>query len=139
VAAAGRSVYDGGVARILVVEDEGDILKLIQMRLEREGNVVLGFSSPQKALELVLTGDIPDIVVLDVSMPEITGLEVLRTLRLGFGQKHLPAIFLSALVTPQDIEAGRALGAAYLTKPFVASALIRAIERGLKGAETDPR
>ena len=125
------------MARILVVDDEGDVLKLIQMRLEHEGHKVLGFSSPQKALELVLTGDIPDLVVLDVAMPEISGLEVLRTLRLGFGQKLLPAIFLSALVTPQDIEAGRALGAVYLTKPFVASALLRAIDRGLKEA-ADP-
>ncbi|MGE5175802.1 MAG: response regulator [Hyphomicrobiales bacterium] len=120
------------MARILVLDDDGDVLRLVQMRLEHEGHQVLGFSSPKKALELVLTGDVPDLVVLDVAMPEIDGLEVLRTLRVGFGQRDLPAIFLSALVTPQDIEAGRALGAVYLTKPFVASALLRAIERGLK-------
>lgn len=120
------------MARILVLDDDGDVLRLIQMRLEHEGHQVLGFSSPKKALELVLTGDVPDLVVLDVAMPEIDGLEVLRTLRVGFGQRDLPAIFLSALVTPQDIEAGRALGAAYLTKPFVASALLRAIERALR-------
>lgn len=119
------------MARILVVEDDADVLRLIQLRLEHSGHRVLGFSSPQKALELVLTGDIPDLVVLDVAMPDINGLEVLRTLRLGFGQMDLPAIFLSALVTPEDIEAGRALGAVYLTKPFVASALMKAIEKAL--------
>ncbi|HEX7078867.1 MAG TPA: response regulator [Candidatus Eisenbacteria bacterium] len=119
------------MARILVLDDDGDVLRLVQMRLEHEGHAVLPFSSPQKALELVLTGDLPDLVVLDVAMPEINGLEVLRTLRLGFGLEDLPAIFLSALVSQEDIDAGRALGATYLTKPFVASALVKTIDKAL--------
>lgn len=51
-----------------------------------------------------------------------------------FGLKDLPVIFLSSRISPEDIEAGRALGATYLTKPFVASALLKAIDQALKGA-----
>ena len=120
------------MARILVLDDDRDILRIVQLRLEKVGHTVLGYSSPQKALELVLMGELPDLVVLDVSMPEISGLEVLQTLRVGFGLERLPAIFLTARVREEDIEAGKALGATYLTKPFVATALFKAIDSALE-------
>jgi CheY-like chemotaxis protein len=123
--------YDLAMARILVLDDDRDILRIIQLRLEKNGHVVVGVDSPQKALELVLAGELPDVVVLDISMPEISGLEVLQTLRVGFGLEKLPAIFLSARVKPEEIEAGEALGATYLTKPFVATALFKAIDNAL--------
>ena len=123
------------MARILVVDDDRVLLKLIQWRLERAGHEVISLTSPQNALELVLGGKMPDAVVLDVSMPEISGVEVLQTLRLGFGMKDLPAVFLSGRISPEEIETGRALGAIYLTKPFVASALLKAIDQVLKGQE----
>ncbi len=122
------------MARILVVDDDNDTLRLIQISLERAGHDVLGVPSPHKALELVLEGELPDVAVLDVSMPEITGLEVQQTLRVGFGMRTLPVVFLSGRVEPKDIKAGQALGAIYLTKPFVASALLKAIEQALKAA-----
>jgi CheY-like chemotaxis protein len=95
---------------------------------------VIGVPDPHKALEMVLYGGPPDLVILDVSMPEMSGLEVLQTLRTGFGLVNLPAVFLSARSQPKDIEAGEALGAIYLTKPFVASALLKAIDKALKTA-----
>jgi len=119
------------MARILVLDDDRDILRIIQLRLEKSGHVVVCVSSPQKALEMVLAGELPDLVVLDISMPDISGLEVLQTLRVGFGMEKLPAIFLTARVREEDIEAGRALGATYLTKPFVATALFKAIDAEL--------
>jgi len=122
------------MARILVLDDDRDILRIIQLRLEKNGHVVVGVSSPQKALEMVLAGELPDVVVLDVSMPEISGIEVLQTLRVGFGLEKLPAIFLTARVREEDIEAGKALGATYLTKPFVATALFKAIDAALNEA-----
>lgn len=121
------------MARILVVDDDRTLLKLVQWRLERAGHEVISLASPQNALELVLAGKVPDAVVLDVSMPEISGVEVLQTLRLGFGLNDLPAVFLSGRTSPEAVEAGRALGAIYLTKPFVASALLKAIDQALKG------
>jgi CheY-like chemotaxis protein len=122
------------VARILVVDDDEGTLRIVQLRLERSGHEVVGVPDPHKALEMVLYGGAPDLVILDVSMPEISGLEVLQTLRTGFGLVNLPAVFLSARSQPKDIEAGEALGAIYLTKPFVASALLKAIEKALKAA-----
>lgn len=119
------------MARILVLDDDQDILRIIQLRLEKNGHTVVGVSSPQKALELVLAGELPDIVVLDISMPEISGIEVLQTLRVGFGMERLPAIFLTARRKEEDVEAGQALGATYLTKPFVASVLFKAIDSAL--------
>ena len=62
-------------------------------------------------------------------MPAPDGFELLRLLREREGAAQLPAIFLSARVLPEDIEAGRAMGATYLTKPFVATALLRAVEQ----------
>lgn len=122
------------MARILVVDDDRVILRLVQVRLERAGHSVLAISSPHKALELVLGGELPDVVVLDVVMPEITGLELLQALRLGLGLATLPAVFLSGRVEPEQIEAGQALGAIYLTKPFVASALLKAIDEAIRSA-----
>ena len=124
------------MARILVVDDDRDVLRVIELRLERAGHEVKCASSAQTALEMFLHGESPDVVVLDVAMPDITGLEVLQTLRLGFGMKELPAIFLSALVSPEQIEAGRALGATYLTKPFVATALINAIDKAIESGRS---
>jgi CheY-like chemotaxis protein len=120
------------VARILVVDDDLDIIRLIQIRLERAGHEVVAVGDPHKALEIFMGVDPPDVVVLDVAMPEISGLEVLRTLRLGFGMLDLPVIFLSARISPEAIEAGQARGATYLTKPFVSSALLKAIDLALK-------
>ncbi len=120
------------MAHILVVDDDQDTVRLVQIRLERAGHSVLGVSSPQKALEMVLEGEFPVVVVLHVCMPELSGLQLLQTLRLGFGLNKLPAVFLSGRVEPEEIKAGQALGATYLTKPFVASALLKAIESALK-------
>jgi CheY-like chemotaxis protein len=118
------------MSNLLVVDDDPDILALVQLRLQRAGHRVLGASSGAEALAIVAERGTPDLAVLDVSMPGMSGLELLSTLR-EQQSKDLPAVFLSARVQPEDIERGRSLGAAYLTKPFVASALLNAVERAL--------
>ena len=121
------------MARILVVDDDPDVLALVEFRLRKEGHQVLAAASGGAALEAVAEGDAPDLAVLDVSMPEMSGLTLLEKLRARDGMTGLPAIFLSARILPEDIEAGRAMNAAYLTKPFVAPALLSAVNAALAG------
>jgi CheY-like chemotaxis protein len=119
------------MARVLVVDDDPDILELVQFRLRKGGHKVVAVGGGPEALEVVQERGAPDVVVLDVSMPEMDGFETLERLRGLDGLDGLPAIFLSARVLPEDVERGRAAGATYLTKPFSAVALLNAIERAV--------
>src|SRR4051812_32772854 len=101
------------------------------MRLRKQNHQVATANGPADALAVVAAKGRPDVVVLDVSMPGMSGLELLDTLRTEHGLDDVPAIFLSARVQPEDVQAGLAKGAAYLTKPFVASALLAAVDRAL--------
>ncbi len=116
------------MAKILVVEDNADLLALVVRRLQRAGHRVQEAISPTAALELVRAKGAPDLVVLDVNMPVLNGLELLVAIREHTETPDLPAVFLSGRIEAADIAAGRALGAVYLTKPYVASALNNAIE-----------
>lgn len=120
------------MARVLVVEDDPDIRQLVELRLRGLGHRVVSAASGAEAIALVAERGAPEVAVLDVAMPGMTGLDALRALRALPGQSDLPAVFLSARVRPEDIAAGEALGAIYLTKPFVVSALARAITRALE-------
>lgn len=122
------------MSRVLCVDDNPDILHLVELRLTGKGHTVLSAASGPEALAMLDGKADPDLAVLDVSMPGMDGFALLSALRARDGLAELPAIFLSARVQPQDIEAGRALGATYLTKPFVASALFAAVERALPRA-----
>jgi CheY-like chemotaxis protein len=114
------------MARILVVDDDPDLLTLIGIQLRQHGHRVVTAASGPEALEVVRETGSPDVAVLDVAMPEMNGLELLQHLRAREGGAELPAIFLSARAAPA---AGEALGAVYLTKPYVMRALLAAIDR----------
>ncbi len=124
------------MARVLVVDDDEDIRSLVARRVRAEGHAVIDVGSAAEALTAVEERGDPDLAILDVSMPGMDGLDLLQTLRTRNGLDKLPAIFLSARVQEGDIERGRNLGAIYLTKPFVASALTRAIQQTLTPPET---
>ena len=122
------------MTRILVVDDDPDLLTLVEMQLRHHGHKVMTASSGPDALNLVEESGAPDVAVLDVAMPGMNGLDLLKALREREATKDLPAIFLSARVGPDDIKAGTSLGANYLTKPYVMSALLAAIESALLSA-----
>ena len=122
------------MARVLVVDDDPDILRLVQMRLAANGHAVLCAGSAAEAFSVLETSGAPDVVVLDVGLPGTDGLELLQQLRDREELAGLPAVFLSARVSEEDVARGRALGATYLTKPFVATALLTAIDRALPQA-----
>lgn len=119
------------MARVLVVDDDPDTVRIVTFRLQSNGHRVIGTTSAQTALAAVAQRGRPDVAVLDVVMPEMSGMELLVHLRAMENSDNLPAVFLSARVLDDEIEAGRAMGASYLTKPFIASALLRAIDEAI--------
>ena len=125
------------VARVLVVDDDEDLRRLVERHLQKAGHRVAGAATAEQALALIDERGTPDLAVLDVAMPGLSGLELLDTLRDREATADLPAIFLSARVQQHDIEAGEARNALYLTKPFVASALLSAVDRLLAGSEEE--
>lgn len=120
------------MARVLVVEDDADVSALVVRRLQNAGHRVQAAFDAVEAIALVTTKGAPEVVVLDINMPGADGFELLTLLRERTGQSDLPAVFLSGRRQEDDIAAGRALGAVYLTKPFVGNALLAAIESQLK-------
>ncbi|WP_432492677.1 response regulator [Kineococcus gypseus] len=124
------------MAKVLVVEDDADIRTLLDLRLRAAGHRVLGAGSAAEARAVLDERGAPDVLVSDVTLPGTTGLEMVRELRADERFAGLPVVFLSGRVQPADIEAGRALGAVYLTKPVVLSALCSAIEQALVPAGT---
>jgi DNA-binding response OmpR family regulator len=102
-------------SRILVAEDDPKQAHLITVYLEREGHAVLATGDGRTTLELARTRR-PDLIVLDVMMPEVDGLDVCRILR---GESQVPILLLTARSTEADMLLGLDLGADdYMTKPF---------------------
>lgn len=103
---------------ILAVDDDPDILKLVVFRLERSGYVVLQARDGEEALRLALERP-PDLFVVDVMMPKMDGLELVRRLRAEEATSRTPIIMLTARAQDTDLEAGFEAGADdYLRKPF---------------------
>jgi CheY-like chemotaxis protein len=117
------------MGRVLVVDDDIAMCGLIELHLQRGGHIVQVANSATDAISMATENDPPEVVVLDVAMPDRSGFELLAALRDNERLSAIPAVFLSGRVTPPDLEAGRSLGATYLTKPFVASALLNAVDR----------
>jgi DNA-binding response OmpR family regulator len=120
--------------RILVADDEIYIVHILEFSLNMEGYEVISATSGEEALRKA-EKERPDLVVLDVLMPGMTGHEVCRRLRLDERTRDIPIIFLTARDTLADRDFGLGLGAnAYITKPFGPRRLIDAIETLLDDA-----
>jgi DNA-binding response OmpR family regulator len=105
-------------ATVLVVDDDPVILKLLEVNFEMEGFEVVGASDGAMGLERARQV-LPDIVILDVMMPRMTGYEVAKALREDDDTAHIPIIFVTARAQSSDVERGIELGVDdYVTKPF---------------------
>ena len=103
---------------VLVADDDEDVLLLIRMVLERDGHEVIVTRDGAEALAAGLERR-PDLAVLDVAMPELDGLEVLRRLRADANMMNMPVVLLSARVQEDDVRRGYDSGAnVYVQKPF---------------------
>ena len=120
------------MSKILIVDDEEILNQLIQTRLESERYDVITAFSGKEGLEKV-ESEKPDLIVLDVSMPEMDGFEVCRILKNDARHKNIPIIFLSAMAQKDDFKVGKEIGAdAYVVKPFEPSILLAKIESLLR-------
>ncbi|MBE2272036.1 MAG: response regulator, partial [Anaerolinea sp.] len=118
---------------ILVVEDDLNLLEGIQTVLELENYEVISVENGRQALEVLKsTPRTPDLIVSDIMMPYMNGIELLREVRKERAWLKIPFIFLTALSEKPDIHRGKMLGVDdYLTKPFDAEDLIIAVQSRL--------
>lgn len=116
--------------RILVVDDEPNIIELIRMNLSKSGFVIIPALTGQQALEEA-GKQRPDLILLDIMLPDIDGLEVLRLLRTNAKTSEIPVIMLTARSQETDKVIGLGMGADdYMTKPFG----LRELEARVKNA-----
>lgn len=123
--------------RILLVEDERDLLELLKYNLDREGYGVSTAETGEDGLKLVRNQP-PDLILLDLMLPSMDGLEVCRSLKARPDTASIPVIMLTAKGEESDIVAGLELGADdYITKPFSPRILMARIKAVLRRAEAD--
>ncbi len=119
--------------RVLVVDDDPQVLRLMRVNLELEGYDVVSAPDGEEALEAVVNQR-PDIVVCDVMMPGVDGLTVLRNMRANPRTSKIPFVVVSAKAQRSDVKAALDMGAdRYITKPFDPQELLDAVEHLLGG------
>ncbi|HET8562494.1 MAG TPA: response regulator [Candidatus Binatia bacterium] len=112
---------------VTVVDDNPDIITIVKTILEGKGYNVLSASSGQELLNL-LKNQKPDLIILDIMMPEMDGLQVLTHLKGAADTASIPVILLTAKVQYEDVLGGYKLGADYyITKPFTSTQLVNGI------------
>ncbi|HVG55590.1 MAG TPA: response regulator transcription factor [Vicinamibacterales bacterium] len=128
--------------RVLVVEDEQDIAGLIKHALERKGDIEVDIAGAGDAAIRSVSETAPDLIVLDLNLPVLSGVEVCRIVRARPATSHIPIIMLTARASESDRVTGLELGADdYITKPFALRELVarvRAVLRRGNGAERKP-
>src|ERR1035438_3821702 len=124
--------------RILGVDDERHIVRLIQVNLERAGYEVLTAADGQQALETVAK-EHPDLIVLDWMMPQLNGMETLKRLKANPATADIPVIMLTAKSQDADVFKGWQSGVdCYLTKPFNPMELLTFVKRIFQDLENPP-
>lgn len=115
--------------KVIVVDDAAEVLQLVSKTLSAAGHEVVGYQSAE-ALEDKAALEKPDVILLDVVMPDRNGYQALRGLKKKPETKWIPVVVISSKKEPSDIEWGKSQGADdYLTKPFTPEALKSVVER----------
>ncbi len=115
------------MAKILIAEDERDIRELITFTLRYAGHEVTQAANGEEALALAKQ-TIPDLILMDVRMPKMTGYEACRHIKADATLKNIPVVFLSAKGQETEIQTGLEVGATdYILKPFAPDQLIKRV------------
>lgn len=124
------------MSKILVIDDDQDLLELVKLAFEKEGFTVLTSTNGSEGLATAFQYH-PDLVLLDVMMPKVDGWETCRRLR---ELSHVPILILSAKTAESDVVKGLGLGADdYVCKPFRVSELVARVRACLRRAGAPPR
>jgi CheY-like chemotaxis protein len=118
------------MARILVVDDEPDIVRVVVKIMEARGHQVSTARDGVEAIERI-TGDPPDLVILDLNLPRVDGYEVCKRIKSDARTAHVPVVMMTAAyVSVEDARTGQRIGAdEYVIKPFLREVLIHNVER----------
>jgi DNA-binding response OmpR family regulator len=125
---------------VLVVDDDPVIMRLLEVNFEMEGYTVLTATDGQQALDQI-AANAPDLVVCDIMMPVVNGLEVVERLRQSGDEalQRLPVILLSAKAQASEVQKGLDVGADdYITKPFDPLELIERVQALLHTSQSQP-
>ena len=121
--------------KIYIIEDEADILNLLKFIITEDGQEVYGFSRGKNALEIINKIK-PDLILLDIMLPDMSGLEICKILKSSPSTWSIPLIILSSRSDEYDIITGHSLGCDdYMTKPFSKNILLAKIKTALKREE----
>src|ERR1700679_138594 len=119
--------------KIVLMKDDADLYSLIQYNLDKEGFAMVGSQTGKGALELCRR-ERPDLVILDIMLPDSDGLEICKAIRANQELAHIPVIFLTARASETDRIVGLELGANdYIVKPFFVRELIARIKIHFRG------
>ena len=115
--------------RVLVVDDDPELLQLVRVLLSRIGVEAVCVENANDAAQYLLNEALPDLLILDMMLPDISGVEFLRQMRSKSNFDTMPVLILSALIDPDRIRAALDAGAdRYLTKPYIANNLLTVVQ-----------
>jgi two-component system, OmpR family, alkaline phosphatase synthesis response regulator PhoP len=124
------------MAKILLVDDHPDVVRLLEVTLQREGYTLLKAYNGLQALEQV-RAERPDLVILDVVMPELDGIRVLNRIKTDPELEKTVVVMLTARDTPEDVTLGLDVGSDYyLCKPFRPADVTSLVRRVLANADS---
>lgn len=111
--------------RVLVVDDDSELLNLVRVLLTRLNVESINAVNAASAAQILKTPPLPDLIILDMMLPDVSGIEFLKQIRSKSVFDAVPVLILSALIDPEQIRVALDAGAdRYLTKPYIANNLI---------------
>jgi DNA-binding response OmpR family regulator len=119
--------------RVLAVDDDVELLQLVVTLLKRVNIETIGAENAVQAAQILRQPPLPDLLILDLMLPDISGLDFLKQMRARPVFDNLPVLVLSAMAEPQEIRAALDAGAdRYLTKPYLATNLLSVVQEMLR-------